>query len=173
MHATSKRTRAKCGMSGSGEFQVKVVHGLLVHTADVGNFLWDASRHGYHKVVEVLLAAGITPNMACVISANTAYSALQISVIQGHADIIDMLISAGADMEFWSPRTTRLSALEYAIRDGRDMIADNTRVARMRVALCGRRRLYLDGYKGMKRINTTRMIVQRYSEKQDPEYGKN
>lgn len=95
----------------------------------LGNFLWDASRHGHQKTVEVLLAAGITPNTVHITSPGEAHSALQISVIHGHVGVVQALISAGVDLEFTCAKG--LTALEYAVRDGRHNIAARIRDSRM------------------------------------------
>lgn len=58
--------------------------------------MWIAAENGYASIVELLLSAGVDPDVFCY--GNAQPSALHRASARGHSDVVDMLVTAGADI---------------------------------------------------------------------------
>jgi ankyrin repeat protein len=71
-----------------------------------------AAEHGHLDVVNVLLAAGASPDRCCC----TCVTALHLAIRGKHAEIVARLLDAGADPKI--PFDGQISSLELARRSG-------------------------------------------------------
>jgi ankyrin repeat protein len=67
-----------------------------------------ASKHGHHEVVAALLSAGANPNLL-EFGSGREWSPLLSAVINGEQRCAELLIAAGADVDYYDP------ALKYSI----------------------------------------------------------